>query len=256
MPQRLPARVETRVPIRVLPKARAFIHRAAFDLLADITLRLANDEAFDVPGDIAATLQAKGHVGILDCPGAAGSAEPSAAATHPFGEATAATPSSEADAVLPEWNRFALLRLRSYAERDEQTGCLVWKGALWGSGYGGINYKGIRYLTHRFSWLVQRGPIPDGLLVCHSCDNRPCIEITHLFLGTAQDNITDMIRKGRARMRSRARLPEADVADIKRRLADGQSAASISKLKSVSYASVFDIKSNRCWRHVEAAPRR
>ena len=64
-----------------------------------------------------------------------------------------------------------------------------------------------------------------------------------------------MIRKGRARMFGAARLTEADVADIKRRLADGQSTASVARLKSASYGSVFDIKTNRSWRHVKAAVR-
>ncbi len=257
MPQRLPARAETRVPVRVLPKARAVIHRAAFDLLADITLRLANDEAFEVPGDIAATLQAKGHVEILD-----GSARPDRRSRAPSvskfnrpSKRQLPRRPARPIAALPEWNRIALLRLRSNAERDAQTGCLVWKGVLWGSGYGGLGYKGVRYMAHRLSWLAHRGPIPDGLFVCHSCDNRACIEISHLFLGTAQDNATDMIRKGRARLLGAARLTEADVADIKRRLADGQSAGSIAKLKSLSYSSVYYIKSNRIWRHVEAAAR-
>ncbi len=254
MPQRLPARAETRVPVRVLPKARAFIHRAAFDLLADITLRLANDEAFEVPGDIAATLLTKGHVEILAGHGTTGSKKLIAAATQPSLDAPAAAPQREGEAALSEWSRGALGRLRTRAERDAQTGCLMWKGAARRGGYGVISYKGIYYPTHRLSWFAHRGPILDGLFVCHSCDNRACIEISHLFLGTARDNIADMIRKGRARLFS-ARLTEANVADIKRRLADGQSAASIATLKSVSYGSVLAIKSNRSWRHVEAAAR-
>jgi len=255
MPQRLPARAETRVPVRVLPNARAFIHRAAFDLLSDITLRLANDEAFEVPGDIAAALLAKGHVEILAGPGTTGSAESIAAATQPSLDVPAAAPQREGEAALSEWRRIALERLRVRVERNAQAGCLEWKGARRNGGYGDITYKRTRYLAHRLSWLAHRGSIPDRLFVCHSCDNRACIEISHLFLGTARDNVTDMIRKGRARMLGRARLTEADAADIKRRLADGQSVSSIAKLKSVSYNSVLAIKSNRCWRHVEAAAR-
>lgn len=61
------------------------------------------------------------------------------------------------------------------------------------TGYG---MKGMLY-AHREAWKEANGPIPPGMLVCHSCDNRSCVEPTHLFLGTDKDNQHDSINKGR-----------------------------------------------------------
>jgi hypothetical protein len=54
-------------------------------------------------------------------------------------------------------------------------------------------------LAHRIAWVMAFGVIENGLYVLHSCDNRPCVNPAHLFLGTQKDNINDMIRKGRQR---------------------------------------------------------
>jgi hypothetical protein len=64
-------------------------------------------------------------------------------------------------------------------------------------GHGQIRIDGKAVLTHRFSWELHNGPIPDGLLVLHRCDNRPCVRPDHLFLGTHKDNTLDAMSKGR-----------------------------------------------------------
>ncbi len=83
-------------------------------------------------------------------------------------------------------------------------GCLEWRGTLNSAGYGRSWFKGVQITTHRLSWLLYRGPIPDGLLVLHRCDNKPCVNPDHLFLGTHSDNIRDAYSKGRRPRGTRA----------------------------------------------------
>jgi len=81
-------------------------------------------------------------------------------------------------------------------------GCIEWKGPKNQKGYGQIytkrlGKKGRPYLVHRIVWEMFNGRLSDDLMVCHHCDNPKCINIKHLFVGTAKDNFDDAVRKGR-----------------------------------------------------------
>ena len=78
-------------------------------------------------------------------------------------------------------------------------GCLEWMGGTNPDGYGKLYLDGKTVATHRIAWENVNGPIPDGMLVLHSCDNPPCCELTHLRLGTVADNSADMVSRGRHR---------------------------------------------------------
>ncbi len=80
-----------------------------------------------------------------------------------------------------------------------ETGCTEYQGGRDPKGYG-VAWNGQRLRrAHRLIWELTHGPIPDGMLVLHRCDNPPCCNIDHLFLGTARDNSRDMIAKGRGK---------------------------------------------------------
>ena len=77
------------------------------------------------------------------------------------------------------------------------TKCLEWKGSLDTGGYGLKRVEGKLWKRHRLEWTVIKGDIPEGMFVCHTCDNPRCYNIEHLFLGTNSDNMKDMYRKER-----------------------------------------------------------
>ena len=75
--------------------------------------------------------------------------------------------------------------------------CWPWQGAKLKTGYGVVKHRCKQYKAHRASFAIHRGQIPGGMLVCHHCDNPSCVNPSHLFLGTSQDNMTDKVQKGR-----------------------------------------------------------
>lgn len=75
--------------------------------------------------------------------------------------------------------------------------CWIWQGTIMNSGYGELKYKGKTWGAHRYSYFKHNGEFDRNLFVCHHCDNKLCVNPEHLFLGTNQDNVDDMMQKGR-----------------------------------------------------------
>jgi len=117
--------------------------------------------------------------------------------------------------------------------------------------------EGINYSAHRFSWELHNGPIPEGLLVCHTCDRRWCVNPKHLFVGTHQDNVDDMWRKGRGvggTVRgegfSSAKLTDKKVLEIRKRYADGETQMELAAAFSVAQTSISKVVRHQGWKHI------
>jgi hypothetical protein len=140
-------------------------------------------------------------------------------------------------------------------------GCWEWTGArLKSGGYGAMSSRhgGPVLRAHRVSWELHNGPIPDGLHVCHACDNPPCVNPAHLFLGTARDNVGDMVQKGRARggpprgaRHPLARLDDASVLAIRSAYASGgASLGGLARTHGVSKKTILNVVHRRIWTHL------
>lgn len=138
---------------------------------------------------------------------------------------------------------------RFWSKVDQSGDCWVWIGACW-RGYGVFAAQGHR-LAHRFSYALGNGPIPPGMLVCHHCDNPPCVRPDHLYLGDNATNTRDRTVRGRGVKGSASpntRLSDADVAEIRARYADGESQPKLARAFGIGQSSVNRIVLNRTYR--------
>lgn len=133
--------------------------------------------------------------------------------------------------------------------------CLEWIGRPNSSGYGRLMIGGKQQLAHRLSWQFHFGRIPAGLCVLHRCDNPPCVNPAHLFLGTQIENIADRTAKGRTsrhrgELRHNAKLTNAAVVDIHLRRMRGESTRSIAALHAIPQTYVYVIVKGKSWPHM------
>ncbi len=133
--------------------------------------------------------------------------------------------------------------------------CWPWQGQVDANGYGRFNWRrGETQLAHRLSYRLAHGELPVDRFVCHRCDNPPCINPAHLFLGTQLDNMRDAAAKGRTASPDRrgeevntAKLSTTDVVFIRGATA---TTAEVAALFDISQAQVNNIRKRRQWKHV------
>ena len=89
----------------------------------------------------------------------------------------------------PSWSLAE--RLAFYSKPEPLSGCHIWNGGAFNCGYGRLRYQGRAWLAHRLAWTLKHGPIPDGMILCHRCNVRRCVNPDHLALGTCADNNAD-----------------------------------------------------------------
>ena len=165
----------------------------------------------------------------------------------------------------PKWPTAADL-LERIVESDK--GCWVWQGGVTTGGYGSAHVGRKTYRAHRISWVVFRGDIPIGLWVLHTCDNPPCINPEHLYLGTRADNDQDAKDRNRLATGDRHGMrlhPEsvprgerqgssrltADIVRQMRILAGSMTQCALAQQFGITQVHVGRIINRQEWAHVE-----
>lgn len=157
---------------------------------------------------------------------------------------------------------------RFWSKVDTSGDCWEWTGCQ-RAGYGYFRVAaGHMEMAHRFSWQLAYGPISNGLFVCHACDNPRCVRPDHLFLGTHDENMADMVRKGRSPSGDRnpsrrfpervsrgehhtAKLTEAQVRDIRARYTPGYGhLTELGREFGVTPDAIKFIVTRQTWKHI------
>jgi hypothetical protein len=138
----------------------------------------------------------------------------------------------------------------AFYSRVEANGCRVWIGSRCGRGYGRVFYDGRVWQASHLAFELAHGPLPEGKIACHTCDNPPCIEGEHLFAGTHADNAADKIAKGRqsrGQGHGAAKLTEEQALAITN---DDRPQRLIARDFGVAQSTVSFIKTGQRWQHL------
>jgi hypothetical protein len=137
--------------------------------------------------------------------------------------------------------------------------CWNWIGTRNSQQYGKIVIRGKWYGAHRVAWFLATGEDSADMFVCHTCDNKLCVNPAHLFLGSPQDNARDMVNKGRhtspdisGERNPRAKLCDADIPTIRQQVARGARTSGIARAYEVSRQTIDRIAKNQTWQHIKS----
>ncbi len=142
-----------------------------------------------------------------------------------------------------------------------ESGCWEWLLKVRPNGYARVTYQGDSWYAHRLSFTAFKSEIPKGLDVCHTCDNRKCVNPEHLFVGTRKENMNDCVSKGRqakgdslrdmkGEKTNFSKLIEDQVVEIRQLNRDGAKTIDIAKAFNVSADNIRRIIRRDTWRHI------
>ncbi len=133
--------------------------------------------------------------------------------------------------------------------------CWEWKASFRNAGYGAFKIGDKVFDVHRFSWEIEnRRPVPDGKIICHTCDNKKCVNPAHLFLGTHKENTQDMLKKGRdnyakGEKAGASKLNTKQVKEIREKHKK-HSLSKLAKEYKVNKRTIIQIIKRETWKHI------
>lgn len=145
-------------------------------------------------------------------------------------------------------NKYSRFLSKVDAPGFDPEACWPWTGAGKGNGYGHVSIDGVSMVASRAAYMLfVSDDIGDGVEVCHTCDNRWCVNPDHLFLGSRADNMADMKQKGRGAGGCRKHLREDQVQEVHRRLKAGHSPRRVANQMNINYGTVTAIQAGRSY---------
>tara|TARA_R100000935_G_scaffold5325_1_gene12269 strand:+ start:22667 stop:23134 length:468 start_codon:yes stop_codon:yes gene_type:complete len=145
---------------------------------------------------------------------------------------------------------------RFWAKVDKTPGfgrngdCWEWQGGQLRHGYGRFSVGQGEEKAHRYSYALAKGSIPDGMIICHHCDNPPCVNPSHLFLGEHQDNSDDKLQKMRHRYGDNSANSKLTEDQVRAIIADPRMQIEIAAAYGITQGNVGHIKRGTAWRHI------
>lgn len=158
---------------------------------------------------------------------------------------------------MPRRNNLEVFLKNIKVQEPYDSGCWVWtRKNLCKDGYGRYHADGRGISAHRYSYSVFRsesGYISPNLCVCHTCDNRQCVNPSHLFLGSPKDNTADMVNKGRQAKGTKARSAKLNDETVKklRKQAKGTKAKDIARELGVTASTINKVLRGETWKHID-----
>lgn len=147
------------------------------------------------------------------------------------------------------WPNPRPLQERFWEKVKKTDGCWEWTGYRTRKGYGEVYIRGEgSRRAHRVSYQLHHGTVPKSMQILHRCDNPPCVNPDHLFLGTAADNTRDMLEKGRFKS---AKLSDREVLEIRRKYASGETQDAIAKEFHIDQTNVSQIVLGKTWKNLQ-----